>query len=246
MRPRKTLFLVPWILLFVSSPLQAESPPPAETAAPASVDPFIALYGGMAFPTKTNAQVDSAADNDHFTVIDQAFSNSKSLGGKIGLWTPMWRERTGLDVGFAFDVTNYQPDIKSGRFRATGTANGTPVSAITWLNKVDVNSTLLTVNLMFRVPLYVSAEFPNGRIDPYGGGGVGIQNTSFGSQGKAPRDFGTQALAGLNVFMTRRIAFFGEYKYTHVKQTLNFATSEEQYTFAVHHAVFGLAVHFGR
>lgn len=213
---------------------------------PINVDFFIALYGGMAFPTKTNAQVDSASRNDHFTVIDQAFSSSKSLGGKIGVWVPTLRERTGLDFGYAIDVTNYQPDIKSGRFKATGIANGAPVSAVTWADKINVDSTLYTLNLLFRVPLYVSAEYPNGRVYPYGGGGVGIQNTSFGTQGRAPRDFGTQALAGLNLFLTPHIAMFGEYKFTNVKQTLGFATSDEKYTFAVHHAVFGLAYHFGR
>ncbi len=220
-------------------------PPPEATRPSLRVDPFIAIYGGMAFPTKTNAQVDGTSSNTHFTVTDQTFSNSKTLGGKIGLWSPSLRERTGLDYGFALDFTSFQPDIKSGRFRATGISNGTPVSAITWLNKVDVDSLLFTVNLLFRIPLYISEEFPNGRFYPYGGGGIGVQSTSIYSQDRNKSDFGTQALAGLNFFLTKRVAMFTEYKYTYAKQTLEFATSNEQYIFAVHHAVFGLAIHFG-
>jgi hypothetical protein len=49
----------------------------------ASVDPYVALFGGITSPTKTEAHVDNPSNNSHFTVLDQGFSPSKSIGGKI-------------------------------------------------------------------------------------------------------------------------------------------------------------------
>ena len=43
------------------------------------VDPYIALFGGMTLPSKTDAKVNNAGMN--LTFLDQDFGSSKSLGG---------------------------------------------------------------------------------------------------------------------------------------------------------------------
>ena len=213
------------------------------------VDPYIALFGGVTLPSKTDGKVNNAGMN--LTVLDQDFGSSKSLGGKVGVWFPGLRRSTGLDFGVELDVTNYQPDVKAGRFQANGTLNGTPVVATaSRSSNMDVNATIVATNLLFRLPLYVSAEFPQGRLYPYLGGGPGVQKSSFGSNGKSDYDLALQAVAGMHVFLAKRVSLFAEYKFTHATQTFGFtsstgATQDERYTFNVSHVVGGLAVHFG-
>jgi opacity protein-like surface antigen len=208
------------------------------------VDPYIALFGGLALPSRTDTTVESGALNQHFTVLDQNFGSSRSLGGKIGVWVPALRRSVGLDYGLELDVTNYQPDVKAGRFRASGTASGSPVIGASMSSTLNVNSTIVAANLLLRLPLSVSEEFPNGRLYPYLGGGPGFQNSTF-SGGRANSDFAVQAVAGLHVFLAKRLSLFGEYKYTHVTQTFGLGSQDATFTFNVSHLVGGLAFHFG-
>jgi opacity protein-like surface antigen len=209
------------------------------------VDPYIALFGGVTIPSLTDTKVESGVLNQHVTVFDQDFDRSRSLGGKVGVWVPAFRRSTGLDYGLEVDVTNYQPDVKAGRFRASGTAGGVPVMGASMANRLNVNSTIIAANLLLRLPLYVSEEFPHGRLYPYLGGGPGFQNSTFDG-GKANSDVALQALAGLHVFVAKRLSVFGEYKYTHVNQTFGVGGQDVTFTFTVSHVVAGLAFHFGR
>ncbi len=220
-----------------------------EVTKPPQVDPYLALFGGMTFPSTTDVKVTNGGTN--FTILGQDFSSSKSLGGKVGVWIPALRRSTGLDLGLEIDVTNYQPDVKAGQHRANVTVNGTTVTGTAGRSRdMDVNSTILAANVLLRLPLYVSDEFPRGRFYPYLGGGPGFQKSSFGTTGKSHPDLALQAVAGMHVFLAKRVSLFAEYKYTHASQTFGFTTStggtqDEKYTFNVSHAVAGLAVHFG-
>lgn len=209
------------------------------------IDPYIALFGGIAMPSNTDRRVDDDTFNQHFTVLDGAYGNSKTLGGKIGMWFPGTRRFSAVDLGVELDVTNYQPDIQAGTRRATGTANGVPVVASTRGANTDVNSTILAVNGLVRLPMYVSPEFPHGRLYPYVGGGIGMQNSSYGSDGRAPHDLALQGLAGLHILLTRRVALFAEYKFTHAQQTFTFGSQDQTINFNVSHLVGGPAVHLG-
>jgi opacity protein-like surface antigen len=209
------------------------------------VDPYVALFGGVALPSRTDTTVESGAFNQHFTVFDQNFASSRSLGGKIGVWIPAFRRSVGLDYGLELDVTNYQPDVKAGQFRGSGTASGTPVAGASLSRSLNVNSTIVAGNLLLRLPLYASEAFPNGRLYPYLGGGPGFQNSTF-TGGRANSDFAVQAVAGLHIFLAKRLSLFGEYKYTHVSQTFGLGNQDTTFTFNVSHLVGGLAFHFGR
>lgn len=219
----------------------------AQDSAPEpQIDPYIALFGGIATPFNTDRRVDDNTLNNHFTVLDAAYGNSKTLGGKIGMWFPGTRRFSAVDLGVELDVTNYQPDIQAGTRRATGTVNGVPVTGTsTRAAKTDVNSTILAVNGLVRLPMYVSPEFPHGRFYPYIGGGIGMQNSSYDSDGRAPHDLALQGLAGVQILLTRRVALFAEYKFTHAQQTFTFGSQDQTINFDVSHLVAGLAVHLG-
>lgn len=219
----------------------------AQDSAPEpQIDPYIALFGGIAMPFNTDRRVDDNTLNNHFTVLDAAYGNSKTLGGKIGMWFPGTRRFSAVDLGVELDVTNYQPDIQAGTRRATGTVNGVPVTGTsTRAAKTDVNSTILAVNGLVRLPMYVSPEFPHGRFYPYIGGGIGMQNSSYDSDGRAPHDLALQGLAGVQILLTRRVALFAEYKFTHAQQTFTFGSQDQTINFNVSHVVAGLAVHLG-
>lgn len=219
----------------------------AQDSTPApQIDPYIAVFGGIAMPSNTDRRVDDNTLNNHFTVLDGAYGNSKTLGGKVGMWFPGTRRSSGLDLGIELDVTNFQPDIQAGTRRATGTVNGIPITGTsTRASKTDVNSTILAVNGLVRLPLYVSVEYPHGRLYPYMGGGVGMQNSSYGSDGRAPHDLALQGLAGVHLLLTRRVALFAEYKFTHAQQTFTFGSQDQTINFNVSHVVAGLAIHLG-
>ena len=229
------VLLVGW-----SAPLASAQEDP-----PLQVDPYIALFGGVTLPSRTDTKIESSEFNQHVTVFDQTFASSRSLGGKVGVWVPAFRRATRLDYGLELDVTNYQPDVKAGRFRASGTVSGIPVIGASMSSNLNVNSTIIAANLLLRLPLYVSEEFPHGRLYPYLGGGPGFQNSTFDG-GRANSDFAIQAVAGLHVFLAKRVSLFGEYKFTHVDQTFGLGGQDVTFTFNVSHVVAGLAFHFGR
>jgi len=212
-------------------------------------DFYMSFFGGWASPYKTDVRVDSPGTSQLFTFHDVELSGSRSLGGKIGVWMNLLRERTGLDLGFEIDVTNFSPEVKAGqRLRATGTSGGATVTSATTAQR-DINSNVVALNILIRKRFGVTDELPNGRWFPYVGIGGGGQRSTFGSGG-IKTDPAFQAVAGAKVFITRHIALFGEYKFTHSEQTLGFISSttgtpfEEKYTFNVNHAVGGLAFHF--
>jgi opacity protein-like surface antigen len=232
------------VLVWCASAVWAQEEP-----RPPQIDPYLALFGGVTFPSNTDGELNNGGLT--LTVMDQDFGRSKSLGGKVGAWFPGLRRSTGLDYGLEIDVTNYQPDVKAGRFRASGTFNGIPVNGtVSSSRDLDVNATIVAANVLLRLPLYVSDEFPNGRLYPYLGGGPGIQKSTFGSEGRSDFDLALQAVAGVQLFLVKRVSLFAEYKFTHASQTFGFrtstgATQDETYTFNVSHAAAGLAVHFG-
>lgn len=194
---------------------------------PPQIDPYLALFGGVTFPSNTDGKLTNGGLS--LTFLDQDFCRSKSSGGKVGAWFPGLRTSTGLDYGLEVDVTNYQPDVKAGRFQASGTFNGIPVNGTVSASRdMDVNATIVAANVLLRLPLYVSDECPNGRLYPYLGGGPGFQRSRFGCEGRSDYDLALQAVAGLHVFLVKRISLFAEYKFTHASQTFGFTTSTVQ------------------
>jgi len=211
------------------------------------VDSYISVFGGVALPSKTD--VTEVGPGTNLTLFDVKLDSSPSIGGKIGMYTTQFRAGTGLDFGFELDITNFTPDQKGNQV-LSGTLNGVPVGVIT--SHININSTLIAVNLLARKPFGVTQDLPNGRWYPYVGIGGGVQTSTFEPPGTIKKgrqtDPAFQGLAGVKAFLTQHVALFGEYKFTHASHTFETqsggAIITDNYTFNVNHFVGGIAVHF--
>lgn len=214
------------------------------------IDRYISVFGGVALPSKTD--VTEVGPGTNVTIFDVKLDNSPSIGGKIGMYTTQFRAGTGIDFGFELDITNFTPDQKGNQIRnASGTLLGVPVTAVV-TSHININSTLIAVNLLARKPFGVTQDFPNGRWSPYVGIGGGIQTTTFEPPGTIEKgrqtDPAFQGLAGVKAFLTQHVALFGEYKFTHASHTFETqsggAIITDKFTFNVNHFVGGIAIHF--
>jgi len=216
------------------------------------VDFYISLFGGGNSPLKTN--ITETGPGVNVTGMDAKLDGSASIGGKIGMWATGPRAKTGVDFGAELDITNFNPDLKGGQvLSASGTVGGAPVVGIV-TSPVELNSTIVAVNLLVRLPIGVTDELQNGRFFPYAGIGGGFETTSFCPAQCVEKATDTalafQALAGFKVFLFRHVALFGEYKFTHASHTFETqslptgAIITDELDLNVNHFVGGLSFHF--
>ncbi len=112
----------------------------------------------------------------------------------------------------------------------------------------EFRSPLMSVNLLAHRPFAVSAAFPEGRWSPYVGVGTGPQvspikvtlmnevETSF-----APA---LQVVAGVQLFISRALAVFSEYRFSPANHPLAFTTEREGSVSGVNRFIGGFALHF--
>jgi opacity protein-like surface antigen len=206
------------------------------------------LFVGAAIPQKSD--IDPQLFNGTFH--DVAFDTSILYGGKVGLFfdPPV----LGGNFGLELEAYHFQPDIDDQTVRFSGggfTGQGRVTAS-------DVHVTTVALNAPYRLRLSQSPDFPQGRLQPYAGVGIGAFIATF----KAPsRNLdvpvtvsdtdvkpGFQAMAGTRFFLTRHIAVFGEYKFT---QTADFTfnlisgqgTAQGIPTFEVDKFKFNLTTH---
>lgn len=210
-------------------------------------DPYVSIFGGMAFPNKTDVPITSPTTNA--TLLGVTLDDSASWGGKAGVWFNQFRDALpmDLDFGLQLDVTNYYPSQGGGQsVGASGSILGIPaVSGTT--SQVNFQSTVFAVNFLTRVPMAVSPEYPNGEWFPYLGVGIGMQRTAYTATGGSGEawDHAYQALGGVQYMLTPAIGLYAEYKYTMSEQLIrNIGTQDGRYDFNVSHIVAGLAWHF--
>jgi len=181
-----------------------------------AAEPYAGLFVGAAITQDADVE-------DKLTPVptfkDVGFDTSVVFGGKVGLFfdPPV----LGGNFGLELEAYHFRPDIEtqtvslsangfSGKFRLIG---------------ADLDVTVIGLNGLYRLPLSRSAEFPQGRLHPYAGVGLGAfiarletrtsildVSTNFGDTDVKP---GFQALAGARFFLTKHIALFGEYKFVH-------------------------------
>jgi opacity protein-like surface antigen len=220
----------------------------AGTASALEWDPYVGLFAGYNMPSDTDVAVTGAGINQTFKNVE--LKSSLSWGGKIGAWTMETRDVVGLDLGLELDVMNYYPSNNSGkRYSVSGTTAGVPIppGSTGTLAQVDVESTMATINLLGRLPLLDSQEFPNGRLFPYAGGGVGVERAYYSGAGASDSvyDLAYQIKGGVEFYMTHAVSAFAEFKYTMTEHTFkDSAGNNYRYDFNVMHGVAGLALHF--
>ena len=205
--------------------------------------------GALPFGTDVQASGSTLGVPFVFTGKDVSLKDSVSFGGKLTGWWTGLRERTHLDVGLGLDVTQAYPDIKAQTVAATGSVGGVPVVGASF-TKVGISSTLVGIDALVRYPLGVTPDLPNGRWTPYLGVGGGADIARATWQGASDTDTAAalEVLGGVQVFLTRHLALFAEYKFTHADHTFAFTLPSIQETDKgtgnVNHLVGGLAWHF--
>ena len=160
----------------------------------ASAEVFLDAYIGPAFTQ--DGKFDNGPAVPATTKYDTVFSG----GARIGYFfdaVPF--------IGFAIDGSHYQPDGKFG-------GGGSGFS-------FDVRVTGLSFDLMGRLPLMVSNNFPHGQLQPYLTVGPGVYFSRvkltpipfFGSK-DSDSSGGVKVGGGATFMVTRNIGVFGEYR----------------------------------
>jgi hypothetical protein len=186
------------------------------------IDAYVSGFGGYSFPFNTELKFGG------LTSPSINLENSPTFGGKVGMWITAPRKSSGLDVGFEFDVTHYNPHTIG--------------------NSLELSATYFGINVLARMPMGVAPELPNGRWFPYlgvGGGGQHLSIDLLGSNGRntAPA---FQGLGGIKVFLTKHISLFAEGKFIYAwhNQGVSGTSIPLEVNLKSAHSVGGLSFHF--
>ena len=209
-------------------------------------DLSISAFEGGALPFDTELKYRDGTVPADAKAKGVELKNSVSFGGKVDLWNTAFRPTFGFDFGGGIDVTHYTPAVKGGTGRITGTPGGVGFTGTGEVAGVDLDATIVAADLLARYPVWASPAFPNGRWYPYLGigGGVDIARAAVGGASDTDTAPVMEALAGLNVFLTRHLALFGEYKFTRAQHVFYEDTTRLHAAVDTNHIVGGLALHF--
>jgi len=242
------------------------------TAGPAHAELYLAVFGGTAFTESkttetqlnlTNALGTSTVLEGEFSEVD--FHNSVLAGAKLGYF--FTRPLLGGHFGSELEFYYTEPHASRQTVTFSGTMFGSPTTTDMSIQSVHFEVFTVALNLLYRLPLLTSAEYPHGRLQPYVGVGAGAfiatmhtRTSPFDSNSKIEDTDvqpGVQALGGLKFFLFRNVAAFAEYRYAQTDEfTFNFRaqgtvggvpmteTARDRSDLTQHHAVFGLAIHW--
>jgi len=205
---------------------------------------FVDVHAGGSFSsnsygTGTIEPVGRAPLTESSTV---KFKPSVSVGLRGGYWLDSFPY-----LGVALDLSYYEPEVKN--FILPGELEIFPISGL----------------LMLRLPLFKSALYPQGRLQPYAGAGpaafitrarVKLKKIGMSRNAKDTTvDLGLDSRAGINFLFSGQdlpgaLAAFLEYRYTRFKPT-EFKDTVDGVSFTAeldrldtHHIVVGIGYHF--
>jgi opacity protein-like surface antigen len=220
----------------------------------ASAEWNVDLYGGGAFTQNTKG-TQTSSDGTTFTSSELKVDNSFTAGGRVGYWLESlpW-------YGFGLDAFYFEPDIPTQTTQTTVTS---PIPGLSGTRPLTFSKTDISVVgigfdiLRLRAPLLKSADFQHGRLQPYLTAGPAlfltkVKPTAFLPAGQSETDtsIGVKVGAGLSFNITKALALFGEYRFTHFKADATFqetrtATQEKiEATFNTHHVIGGISFRF--
>jgi opacity protein-like surface antigen len=192
----------------------------------ASAEPYLEGFAGAAFTNDKNLDTKLGLSGLPVSVLDGTlksvdFNTSPVFGGKVGYFFD--RPFLGGNFGLELEAYHSEPDVASQTVTYSGLQLGAPVEFKTTIQKADIDLTTVALNLLYRLELYQSDNFPHGRFQPYAGVGLGLfiatlatTTTPFDTNKKIDDTNvqpGGQILAGARFFLTPHIALFAEYKF---------------------------------
>ncbi len=198
-------------------------------AHPVAAEWFVDVYGGVGFVEKDDVSINKDTTGEGLSVssISATLKNVEvddfATGGlRIGYWLTSFRP-LGLNLGIGFDVFLFQLEMSSQTVDSNSNIdinlrlNGKEFTIPAGKNqntRLPSMDTLLTVvlspELMLRRPLFMSAQYPNGRLQPH----IGLAPAFLFTDEDRSITVGWKFNAGLAWQWHRSFALFTEYRLT--------------------------------
>jgi opacity protein-like surface antigen len=219
----------------------------------ASAEWFADVYAGTGFTESEDHDNRAPAFDLDVTVSDIAYNDGALVGGRAGYWFESlpW-------LGLGVDVSHlFGPDIsvQTTSFRAcvpAGCSTGPQT-----VRRADLDVTSVGFDVLLRLSLLRSQEFPKGRLQPYLSAGPAIFAAQFddtsnfapANQSDSDTVVGVKAAAGLAWQFHEHLALFGEYRFTHFEPEFDFRTTplgrlEVNAPITTHYLVGGISFRF--
>ena len=224
----------------------------------ASAEWYADLYGGGAF---TQDMKYRQIRGEGLTLDAKLnVDNSFTVGGRTGYWFE------GLPwLGIGLDVFYFEPSIPEQSVATTGTFMGVSDTAQLRFRHSSISVIAIGFDVLrLRLPLLKSLQYPHGQLQPYITAGPALFITraedsanvfSPSNQSKTDTSLGLKVGGGAAFHITRALALFGEYRFTHFKADATFRDQNldennppvdvtTQMKFDTHHVIAGLSFRF--
>jgi len=189
-------------------------------------EPYVAAYGGAAFLEDTDLTTDLQLNGVTFVdgrLRDLRVEPGPLYGAKVGYF--FQPSLLGGNVGLEAEAYRFQNAIRPQTARFQGILGGVPVDGSVAVQRADADMIGAALNLLYRYPLWSSAELPRGRVQPYLGAGLAVLIAELSTRtspfevnkGVSDTDMqpALQLLAGARTYLTRNVALFFEYRVLH-------------------------------
>ena len=189
------------------------------------------LYGGDGFTQKHNAKVNLPEAGISGTHEGLTFDTAATLGGRVAYWIDSFSY-----LGLGIDASHFFGPDQRSQIALTNlcvTGVGCSLSPES-IKKFNNNVTVVGLDFMLRYPVFKSAQFASGQLQPYLSVGPAWFITTLkdtdnfipADQSSRYTSLGVKAGAGLLLFFTKHVGVFLEYRDTNfkTKDTYNNAT----------------------
>lgn len=226
-------------------------------ATPARAEMFADLYTGKSFTLDGDIRVKQPALGNDFTLEGVSFPASHSFSGAAyyGLRLGYFFEKYPW-LGTAIEYFHFKMFADtSGNKRLVGTHDGSagntsaPVRSVIQQFQITHGVSYLMLDALLRYALLQDAErFPKGRLQLYGGAGVGPVITHAEDViDNVPNDaryevagVGVQGFVGVRALVFKYVGAFVEYKFTHSSLNVSAGFGRAYVDENTHHVVGGL------
>jgi opacity protein-like surface antigen len=223
---------------------------------PAAAEWFADLYGGGNVTERSRFSLDGTIDGVAVAgwMSNVKFEKSFTVGGRAGYWFELPKV-----FGVALDVAHFRPDInpqivmgKGAIADPGGVLFGVPINVNhagrVRLPEIDFRVTAVAPLLMVRWPMLVSAGFPHGELQPYVIVGPALYIVAL--EGFHPDEFqpktsiGIEGGGGAVWEFTKNVGVFAEYRYTHVRPSLESGDIVFKSHLSTHHLLGGISLRY--
>jgi len=194
------------------------------------VEPYVSLYGGVSL-ANSFTHVHGIQSVSFASLSDLDLARSPIYGVKLGIFQPRPQSWFGLET----ELFYANPHIKQQSVTVSG-----PGGSVT---DIFAGARMRMMTWAFNWVV----RYPGERIQPYAGVGLGIfwarlSGDDYGGNASDTSP-GLNALGGIRVFLTKRVALMAEYKYN--RASFDFGGNVSTHVlYQTHNLVGGLSIHF--